>query len=80
MDTNESGGEIAVRLAIGEAQIIQENREYFASFGVDIAALESAHSLSKATKRSTTTLLVKNLPHDSNVDELESMFSRFISH
>lgn len=77
LDTKESGGEMAVRLAIGEAQIIQENRDYFSAYGVDIAAIESHHSGNKANKRSTTTLLVKNLPHDTNAEELESMFARF---
>ena len=29
LDKGEAGGELAVRLAIGEAQIIQENRDFF---------------------------------------------------
>ena len=78
LDMNESGGEIAVRLAIGEAQIVEDNRNYFSSVGVDIAALESAHSNSKTSARSTTMLLVKNLPNDSSIGELEAMFSRFV--
>lgn len=77
LDTTRSGGEMAVRLAIGESQIVMENRDYFAQHGVDIEALESTHSTQKATTRSTTTLLVKNLPPSSVPDELESMFARF---
>jgi multiple RNA-binding domain-containing protein 1 len=76
LDTKEGGGEIAVRLAVGEAMVIQENHAYFTSHGVDIAAIESISSSSKASARSTTTLLIKNLPHDLVEDELESMFSR----
>jgi multiple RNA-binding domain-containing protein 1 len=76
LDTAEGGGEMAVRLAIGESHVIQENRDYFAAHGVDIAALESSSSSSKAGARSTTTLLIKNLPHDCVAEELESMFNR----
>jgi multiple RNA-binding domain-containing protein 1 len=76
LDTNEGGGEMAVRLAIGEAHVIQENRDYFSAHGVDLAALESSSSTSKAAARSNTTLLIKNLPHDVVTEELESMFSR----
>jgi multiple RNA-binding domain-containing protein 1 len=71
---------LAVRLAIGETQIIQENKEYFSSHGVDFDSLESALSASKSSKssaeRSTTTLLIKNLPHDVVGEELEDMFSK----
>ena len=68
---------MAVRLAIGEAKVIQENKEYFQSEGVNLSVVESHFSGQKSAKRSTTTLLVKNLPHDTNEIELESMFARF---
>lgn len=80
------GGEMAVRLAIGETHVIQENQEYFASHGVDIQVLESALRRGKsekgapkteAAKRSTTTLLIKNLPHDLIEAELEDMFTKY---
>jgi hypothetical protein len=77
LDRTEGGGEMAVRLAIGEAHVIQENRDYFSSHGVDLGALESHASNSKASARSTTTLLIKNLPHDVIEEELESMFGRY---
>ncbi|KAJ1420817.1 hypothetical protein B484DRAFT_452942 [Ochromonadaceae sp. CCMP2298] len=77
LDTSQSGGDIALRMAIGETQIVAENKQYFALHGVDIDTLESALSQSRAGQRSTTTLLVKNLPPDSIADELESMFARF---
>eukprot|EP01038_Epipyxis_sp_PR26KG_P009552 gene9552-12865_t len=77
MDSNASGGDVAVRLAIGETQIIQENADFFASHGININALESNHSKQKVTKRSTTTILVKNLPYDMVPDELESMFTKY---
>jgi multiple RNA-binding domain-containing protein 1 len=36
LDRTEGGGEMAVRLAIGEAHVIQENRDYFSSHGMYI--------------------------------------------
>ena len=72
----ESASELAVRLALAETSIIQENREYLRQHGVDISVLESNHSNAKSNARSTTTLLVKNLPHDMIVEELESMFAK----
>jgi multiple RNA-binding domain-containing protein 1 len=90
------GGELAVRLAIGETHILQDNREYFLSHGVDIDILESAlqnkkkdtgkgvassekKSSVKEVKRSGTTILIKNLPHDLNAEELEDMFARCVN-
>ena len=77
MDTTVAGGEMAVRLAIGEVQVIQENTEYFTAHGVNLSALESHFSGVQRVERSTTTILIKNLPHDVDESELESMFSRF---
>lgn len=77
MDVSQGGGELAVRLAIAEAHILQGNKEYLSSHGVDLTALESSGSSSRAAKRSTTTLLVKNLPPDSDQAELEAMFGKF---
>lgn len=78
------GGEIAVRLAIGETHVIKENQEYFASHGVNIDVLESALRREKGKtgkndglQRSTTTLLVKNLPHDLIEAELEDLFTKY---
>ena len=77
MDTAEAGGEMAVRMAVGEAKIIQENRDYFLSHGVDIAALESQESSVRASQRSGTTMLVKNLPKDAESKDLEPLFAHF---
>jgi multiple RNA-binding domain-containing protein 1 len=68
---------MAVRLAIGEVQVVTENREFLAQHGVDIDALESNHSSNRAVARSTTTLLIKNLPATTVPDEIESMFARY---
>ena len=66
---------------MGETQIIEENREYFRQHGVDMEALVSANTGKTGpptgggnTKRSKTSLLVKNLPFDTRVEELEKLF------
>ena len=51
-------------------------REFFRLHGVDVFALESAHSAERARDRSADTIIVKNLAHDLNSEELESMFAR----
>jgi multiple RNA-binding domain-containing protein 1 len=70
-----SSGDAAVRLALGETQIIQENRTYFEEHGVDMEALVSHNVSSGEIKRSKTWILVKNLPFDTTVDELTKLFS-----
>ena len=69
-----SSGDAAVRLALGETQIIEENREYFKTHGVDMDALVSASENDKAIKRSKTAILVKNLPYDTRSEELTKLF------
>jgi multiple RNA-binding domain-containing protein 1 len=71
-----SSGDAAVRLALGETQIIEENREYFRSHGIDMDVLVSAHSIGKeeSAKRSKSAILVKNLPFDTKLEELTKLF------
>eukprot|EP00934_Nitzschia_sp_Nitz4_P005479 Nitzschia sp. Nitz4//scaffold228_size32365//24691//27129//NITZ4_007909-RA/size32365-processed-gene-0.33-mRNA-1//1//CDS//3329542828//5469//frame0 len=75
-----SSGDAAVRLALGETQIIEENREYFRQHGVDMEALvgfstagANADPAAPVT-RSKTSILVKNLPFDTKVEELNKLF------
>mmetsp|Transcript_1883 Transcript_1883/g.2049 ORF Transcript_1883/g.2049 Transcript_1883/m.2049 type:complete len:622 (+) Transcript_1883:3-1868(+) len=75
-----SSGDAAVRLALGETQIIEENREYFRQHGVDMDALVSANgnqtreATTNDKKRSKTAILVKNLPFDTRLEELTKLF------
>lgn len=69
-----SSGDAAVRLALGETKIIEENREYFQEHGIDMEALVSARGEDKQAKRSKTAILVKNLPYDTRVEELNKLF------
>ena len=58
---------IAVRLAQGEAHLVHQTKQWLASHGVSLDALEQAAASSSAasgaapTQRSNTLILVKNL-------------------
>ena len=67
-----SSGDAAVRLALGETHIIEENREYFRKEGVDMDALVSLNGDNR--NRSSTAILVKNLPYDTELEELTKLF------
>lgn len=70
-----SSGIAAVRLALGETHIISENFSFFEDHGVDVMTLEAKSSMKGgggggAPTRSTTMILVKNLPYDTTLEEL----------
>ncbi|KAJ0408715.1 hypothetical protein P43SY_001939 [Pythium insidiosum] len=80
---DKENGNMAVRLAIGETMLVQENKEFFAREGVDLDAIEGALSATKKApqkaakiERSTTVVLVKNLPHTTDEDELAQLFRK----
>ncbi|XP_033978279.1 probable RNA-binding protein 19 [Trematomus bernacchii] len=67
---HESKGSLAVRMALGETQIVQETRQFLLDNGVSLDSFSQA-----AAARSTTVILVKNLPAGVTVAELEELFS-----
>jgi multiple RNA-binding domain-containing protein 1 len=73
-----SAGDAAVRMALGETAIIEENRKYFAAHGIDMEALVSlskgGDSMAGSVERSKVSFLVKNLPADTTKDELLKTF------
>lgn len=71
---------MAVRLAVGETQLLRENKEYFEEEGVDLSALESSKGKGVgkgAELRSSTVILVKNLPYSTQASELAKRFGAF---
>ncbi|OHE92724.1 RNA recognition domain-containing protein [Colletotrichum orchidophilum] len=62
-----TSADAGVKQAIAETSIIQETKSYFASNGVDFDAL-------KSQKRGDTTILVKNFPFGTTMEELRIMF------
>ncbi|CAO2832043.1 unnamed protein product [Amaranthus hypochondriacus] len=70
--------DLAVRIALGETQIIAETKKALANAGVNVASLEElASGNSEGVKRSNHVLLVKNLPYSSMESELSNMFGKF---
>ncbi|KAF4035641.1 RNA recognition motif-containing protein [Phytophthora infestans] len=75
-------GNMAVRLAIGETMLVKENKDFFAREGVDLNAIEGAlvkkptQQQAKKIERSTTVILIKNLPHTTDEEELAQLFRK----
>lgn len=76
-------GNMAVRLAIGETMLVKENKDFFAREGLDLNAIECAlvkkpsqQQQSKKIERSTTVILIKNLPHTTEEEELAQLFRK----
>ncbi|KAG7489015.1 putative RNA-binding protein 19 [Solea senegalensis] len=67
---HESKGSVAVRMALGETQIVQETRQFLLDNGVSLDSFSQA-----AAERSISVILVKNLPAGVTVSELEELFS-----
>lgn len=67
---HETKGSVAVRMALGETQIVQETRQFLLDNNVCLDSFSQA-----AAPRSTAVILVKNLPAGVTVSELEELFS-----
>ncbi|KAJ8285605.1 hypothetical protein GJAV_G00028760 [Gymnothorax javanicus] len=67
---HENRGSLAVRMALGETQIIQETRQFLLDNHICLDSFSQASG-----PRSTAVLLVKNLPAGTQGSELEALFS-----
>lgn len=73
LDAGVGGGKgAAVRLALGETQVVAEMKEFLEENGVRLAAFEGV-----IKKRSKTIILVKNLPANTERKELYPLFGKF---
>jgi len=63
----ESGDNAAVKLALAETHIIQETKTYLESQGVLLSSFSSR-------ARSDTTILVKNIPYGTSIDQIRELF------
>ncbi|KAH8362167.1 hypothetical protein KR084_007065 [Drosophila pseudotakahashii] len=72
LDTSDGGSGAAVRLALGETQIVIEMKRFLEEEGVRLNAFDEP-----AKKRSNTVILAKNLPAATKTSELTPIFSRF---
>lgn len=69
---HEGKGSVAVRVALGETQLVQDVRQFLIENGVSLDSFSQASGL-----RSKTVMLVKNLPAGTQVSELREVFGRF---
>ncbi|CAN1150824.1 Probable RNA-binding protein 19 [Linum perenne] len=70
--------DLAVRVALGETQVLAETKKALATAGVNVKSLEEiAAGNTDGLKRSKDVLLVKNLPYASSEAELAKMFGKF---
>ncbi|KAK6140463.1 hypothetical protein DH2020_025796 [Rehmannia glutinosa] len=66
----------AVRIALGETEVIAETLKALSSAGINVASLELTPGKTNVSKRSRV-ILVKNLPYCSSKSELADMFGKF---
>ena len=69
LDTKQS---LAVRLALGETQLVAETKDFLEQNGVVLEVFEQEKS-----KRSKNVILAKNLPFGTTAEELKHLFSEF---
>nr|XP_022340473.1 probable RNA-binding protein 19 [Crassostrea virginica] len=67
----EASQSLGVRMALGETQIVAETRDFLTENGVVLDSFSQA-----AAPRSKTVLLVKNLPANTNPEDLRAVFSK----
>jgi len=65
-------GSIAVRMAVGETQIVNDMRKFLVCNGVKLDAFNDSK-----TERSKTVILIKNLPNGTNEKDLREMLNKF---
>ncbi|KYK54672.1 putative MRD1 [Drechmeria coniospora] len=65
-----TSADAAIKQAIAETTVIQDTKAFFAANGVDLEAF-------KSQKRGDRTILVKNFPFGTTMDELRRMFEEF---
>ncbi|XP_068937815.1 probable RNA-binding protein 19 [Petaurus breviceps papuanus] len=69
---HEIKGSVAVRVALGETELVQEVRRFLIENGVSLDSFSQA-----AGERSKSVILVKNLPVGTRASELQEIFSRY---
>ena len=72
MEDGKKGASAAVKLALGETEIVGQTRQFLEQEGVRLDAFNR-----KPDKRSKTVILAKNLPSRTAPEQLRDMFSKF---
>ncbi len=72
--TNDGGKQsAAVRLALGETQVVAETRKFLEQQGVSLDAFDGANK----PERSKTVIIVKNLPARTSLEEVRDTFAKY---
>ena len=71
VNKNKSGNSIAVKLAVGETQIVNDMRKFLIRNGVKLDAFSG-----DSTQRSKNVILIKNLPNNTNEDEIRELLKK----
>jgi multiple RNA-binding domain-containing protein 1 len=71
--------DVAVRVALGEAQVIANTKKELGNNGVNVQSLESGAESRKNVKiaRSKHSILIKNLPYETEESDLREMCEKF---
>lgn len=67
-----TGKDAAVKMALGETQIVNDTKQFLLDNGVKLDAFNQAPKL-----RSKSVILVKNLPAGTKADEIRDLFAKF---
>lgn len=70
---NPANDNLATRLATAETHLIADTKSMLEKEGVDLDILANGSNL----KKSKTTIIVKNFPHDTDRSELSKLFTKF---
>lgn len=63
---------LAVRMALGDASIVEQTRKFLISNGIELDSFDNPQ-----TARSRNVMIVKNLPSSTNKFELNELFERY---
>jgi multiple RNA-binding domain-containing protein 1 len=72
LDTSSGGTSAAVRIALGETQIVLEMKKFLEKHGVRLEVFDDVKA-----KRSKTIIIAKNLPPNTTENEMREKFSPF---
>lgn len=72
---HESKDSLAVRLALGETNIIKETKQFLEQEGISLEALKGHYN--KNIERSENTIIVKNISPSTQIEELKSLFGKY---
>jgi len=72
LDDGKGGNTAAVKLALGETQIVEQTRTFLEDQGVKLDVFNR-----RPDKRSKTVILAKNLPAKTSPEEIRDLFSKF---